>query len=236
MSYCLYCHESYFEAWSWKVFIGLDKPPLLCHDCDGKLIRIKGEICRICGRDFSVFPEQYRQGDCCFDCIRWEENENWTGVLQQNRSLYVYNDFMKEIIAKLKYRGDAEVVKAFYPVLSSEFKKIYRNALLVPVPLSEERHYERGFNQAELFARGMKKPVEHLLKRKTHEEKQSKKTREERLIQKKNPFEVVDPFKVKDQKVILVDDVYTTGSTLRYAAKVLIEAGAKEVSSITLAR
>lgn len=236
MSYCLYCHEAYSEAWSWEAFIGLKQSPLLCQDCEGRLMRIKGEICRICYRDFSVFPEQYRQGDCCFDCIRWEENEEWTGVLQQNRSLYVYNEFMKEIIAKLKYRGDAEIVNAFYPVLGSEFKKISRNAILVPIPLSEERHYERGFNQADLLARGIKKPVEHLLNRKTHEEKQSKKTREERLSQKENPFEVVDALKVKGQKVILVDDVYTTGSTLRYAAKVLIEAGAKEVSSITLAR
>ncbi|MGA4718537.1 ComF family protein [Fictibacillus nanhaiensis] len=143
---------------------------------------------------------------------------------------------MKEMIAKLKYRGDAEIVKAFYPVLSSEFKKISHDAIIVPIPLSDERHYERGFNQAELLARGIQKPVEQLLKRKTHEEKQSKKTREERLSQKKNPFEVIDSVKVKDQKVILVDDVYTTGSTLRYAVKVLIEGGAKEVSSITLAR
>ncbi|WP_423416632.1 ComF family protein [Fictibacillus nanhaiensis] len=236
MSYCLYCHQSYSEAWSWEALIGLKASPLLCQDCDGKLIRIKGEICRICGRDFSVFPEQYRQDDCCFDCIRWEESDIWTGVLQQNRSLYVYNDYMKEMIAKLKYRGDAEIVKAFYPVLSSEFKKISHDAIIVPIPLSDERHYERGFNQAELLARGIQKPVEQLLKRKTHEEKQSKKTREERLSQKKNPFEVIDSVKVKDQKVILVDDVYTTGSTLRYAVKVLIEGGAKEVSSITLAR
>jgi competence protein ComFC len=236
LSYCLYCHEPYSEAWSWEAFMGLKQSPLLCHACEGKLVRIKGEICRMCGRDFSVFPEQYRQGDCCFDCIRWEENEDWTGVLQQNRSLYVYNDYMKEIIAKLKFRGDAEVVKAFYPVVSSEFKRISRDALLVAIPLSEERHYERGFNQAELLAGGLKKLTKNVLKRKTHEEKQSKKTREERLSQKENPFEVVDSLKVNDQKVILVDDVYTTGSTLRYAAKVLIEAGARNISSITLAR
>ncbi|WP_137792002.1 ComF family protein [Bacillus sp. E(2018)] len=236
MSYCLYCHEPYSEAWSWEALIGLKASPLLCQECEGQLIRIKSDICRICGRDFSVFPEQYRQGECCLDCIRWEENEEWTGILQQNRSLYVYNDFMKEMIAKLKYRGDAEVVKAFYPVLSSEYKKIFRDAVLVPIPLSEERHYERGFNQAELIAKGFNKPVEHLLKRRTHEEKQSKKTREERLFQKKNPFEVMDTLKVKNQNVILVDDVYTTGSTLRYAAKVLIKAGARNISSITLAR
>jgi competence protein ComFC len=156
------------------------------------LERINGEICRICGRPFSLFPEQYRQGDCCNDCIRWGENEYWSGILQQNRSLYVYNDFLKEVIAKLKYRGDAELVKAFYPVVKKHFKKISRNALIVPIPLSNERQYKRGFNQAELFARGISSNVVMLLERQTHEEKQSKKTRDERLKQKENPFKVIE--------------------------------------------
>ncbi|KZE64233.1 hypothetical protein AWM68_14130 [Fictibacillus phosphorivorans] len=236
MSYCLNCHQSYMETWSWQAFLGLGIVPLLCQDCEGRLELIKGEICRICGRAFSLFPEQYRQGDCCFDCIRWEEDPTWNGVLQQNRSLYVYNDFLKEVIAKLKYRGDAEIVKAFYPVAKTSFRKISRNGLVIPIPLSEERHYKRGFNQAELLARGFSSQPALLLKRKTHEEKQSKKTREERLVQKENPFQVIDAEKLQGQNVLLVDDVYTTGSTLRYAAKVLLEAGAKQVSSITLAR
>ncbi len=236
MSYCLYCHESYSESWSWADLFGFTTSPLLCQICKGKLEQIKGDICRICGRGFSLFPEQYRQGDCCFDCIRWEEDATWNGVLQQNRSLYVYNEFLKEVIAKLKYRGDAEIVKAFFPVSKTSFKKISRNALVIPIPLSDERHYERGFNQAKLLARGVTSQPVLLLKRKTHEDKQSKKTRGERLLAKENPFEVVDAEKVQNQNVLLVDDVYTTGSTLRYAAKVLLEAGAKQVSSITLAR
>lgn len=190
----------------------------------------------MCGRSFSLFPEQYRQGNSCYDCIRWEGDEEWAGVLKQNRSLYVYNDFLKEVIAKLKYRRDAEIIKAFYPVASTSFKKISRNSFAIPIPLSDERHYERGFNQAELLARIVSSKPALLLRRKTHEEKQSKKTREERMQQKENPFHVIDAEKVQNHDVLLVDDVYTTGSTLRYAAKVLIEAGAKQVSSITLAR
>jgi competence protein ComFC len=190
----------------------------------------------MCGRSFSLFPEQYRQGDCCYDCIRWEEDEEWAGVLQQNRSLYVYNDFLKEVIAKIKYRGDVELMKAFYPFGCSSLKNIYRSFLLVPIPLSEERHYERGFNQAEILAKGLNNNMSLVLIRKTHEEKQSKKNREDRIEKKDNPFEVINPETIKGKSITLVDDVYTTGSTLRYAAKVLLEAGANSISSITLGR
>jgi competence protein ComFC len=236
LNYCLYGHQPYSEKWSWSALFGLYAEPLLCQSCTSNLEFIKGNICRICGRSFSLFPEQYRQGDSCYDCIRWEEDEEWKGVLQQNRSLYVYNDFLKDVIAKMKYRGDAELIKAFYPIARSKFKRISRNSLLVPIPLSEERHYERGFNQAEIFAKSLTSNVQLLLKRVTHEKKQSKKTRKDRMVKKNNPFLVINEDCVKNKSIILIDDVYTTGSTLRYAAKVLKESGAVQVSSITLAR
>jgi competence protein ComFC len=236
LSYCFYCHDPYLETWSWAALFGLDKRPILCWPCESKLVFIKGDICRICGRLFSLFPEQYRQGDCCYDCIHWEEDEEWKGILQQNRSLYVYNDFLKEVIVKMKYRGDAELIKAFYPLARLKLKSISRKSLLVPIPLSEERHYERGFNQAEIFARSLNSNVQPLLERITHEEKQSKKTRKDRMLKKNNPFAVIDEDCVKEKSIVLIDDVYTTGSTLRYAAKILKEAGAIQISSITLAR
>jgi competence protein ComFC len=236
LSYCLYCHTPYLETWSWAALFGFDKRPILCEPCESKLVFIKGDICRICSRSFSLFPEQYRQADCCYDCIRWEKDEEWKGVLLQNRSLYVYNNSLKDIIAKIKYRGDAELISAFKPVMHSKFKSISRETIIIPIPLSNERHYERGFNQANLIARSFNKDVHNLLKRNNHEEKQSKKKRHERMKKKDNPFIVIDKDQVNGHSVLLIDDVYTTGSTLRYAAKVLLEAGAKSVSSVTLGR
>lgn len=236
MSYCLFCHQFYTETWSWASLFGLNAAPLLCQSCTSNFQVIKGDICRICGRSFSLFPEQYRQGDCCFDCIRWEEDEEWKGILQQNRSLYVYNDFLKEVVAKIKYRGDVELINAFKPVMRANFKRVSRDTILIPISLSNERQYERGFNQADLIAKVFNRNVYNLLKRNTHEEKQSKKNRHERIKKKNNPFRVIDKHQIKGHSIFLIDDVYTTGSTLRYAAKVLIEAGAKSVSSITLGR
>ncbi|MDR7073159.1 ComF family protein [Fictibacillus barbaricus] len=236
MSYCLFCHQSYSETWSWAMLLGVYRQPILCQPCIEMLKLIKGDICRICGRSFSLFPEEYRQADLCSDCVRWEEDEEWCGVLLKNRSLYVYNDFLKELVSKLKYRGDAEIVKAFHVPAKALAKTFYRKQIVVPIPLSDERQYERGFNQAELLATGFSSKVQLLLKRTNHEEKQSKKNRQDRLKKKANPFELIEGSSVKELDILLVDDVYTTGSTLRYAAKVLVDAGANSVSSFTLAR
>jgi competence protein ComFC len=136
----------------------------------------------------------------------------------------------------MKYRGDAKLMEAFYPLARSRIKSIPRKSLLVPIPLSNERQYERGFNQAEIFAKNLTANVQPLLKRVTHEEKQSKKTRKDRMAKKNNPFIVTNEGGLKNKSILLIDDVYTTGSTLRYAAKVLKDAGADQISSITLAR
>jgi competence protein ComFC len=104
----------------------------------------------------------------------------------------------------------------------------------VPIPLSNERLYERGFNQAEAILVEAGFPPTHLLTR-IHSEKQSKKTRSER-IHLPQVFQIFDEINLEGKMIVLVDDVYTTGSTLRHAAKLLKRAGAHHIQSITLAR
>ncbi|MCQ6264407.1 ComF family protein [Fictibacillus sp. WQ 8-8] len=237
MNYCMYCDEGFYETVSWSFVLGIAGDMHFCEECSSSLERIEGEICEICGRSFSLFPEQYRQENRCNDCIRWEEDDNWRGVLVKNRSLYVYNDFLKELISRLKYRGDAELVKGFRQELRKIYLHEFKGFVVVPVPLSQERHYERGFNQAQLLAELLGVDVVHALKRVLHEKKQSKKSRQERLEMKETIFELaVDAKLTKGKCVVLVDDVYTTGATLRQAARVLKEASALQVSSMTLGR
>ncbi|MFC7373035.1 phosphoribosyltransferase family protein [Fictibacillus iocasae] len=233
MSRCLYCHTDYAIHLTWESLFNLHSDNGLCQNCDEQLQEIKGEICNICGRSFSLFPEQYRQDNMCHDCIRWEEDENWHGVLARNRSLYVYNSHMQEMLSKYKYRGDAELAKVFHQKVRTLYKKEFRRHFLVPIPLSEERHLERGFNQSLLITNGVAH-VHSVLVRTSHEEKQSKKSRAERMNISGRLFSAIMDVSQKD--VLLVDDVYTTGSTIRQAAKELLEAGASSVSSITLAR
>lgn len=114
--------------------------------------------------------------------------------------------------------------------------------LIVPVPLSKQRMIERGFNQAEVIARSVAKntdiPVDsHSLVRTTHTPMHrvgmDKRARELTVI---NAFKVPRPNMIKGNRILLVDDVFTSGSTTSNCAKALKKAGAERVKVLTLAR
>jgi competence protein ComFC len=233
--YCLICHAPYNPTVSWQHVLTLKKPDVLCTKCRSSFARITGEVCDLCGRPFDELQESYRQGSLCGDCIRWQQEDNWKDVLTKNRSVYLYNEFMKEVVSLWKFRGDYAIVEAFQEEFYREFYRHFNDKfIIVPIPLSPERLYERGFNQAKALAELLNLPINDILTR-HHLEKQSKKSRRERL-QTENVFQVTEPSRVQNQHIALIDDIYTTGTTLRHAAKVLREAGVKEVSAFTLIR
>jgi competence protein ComFC len=211
----------------------MEKELLICHTCEGKLERIEGETCRICSRPLHLLDEKFRNGDLCHDCIRWEEDPEWKSFLEKNNSLFLYNDFLKEVIAKFKFRGDYVLAKVFVVFFKKELTKMAAD-LLVPIPLSEQRMYERGFNQATAILIESGFAPSEILSR-IHSEKQSKKSRSER-IHLSQVFKVDPNHNLEGQRIVLIDDIYTTGSTLRHAAKLLKGAGAESVQSLTLAR
>ncbi|WP_261131795.1 ComF family protein [Bacillus sp. Marseille-Q3570] len=138
-------------------------------------------------------------------------------------------------MAQFKYRGDSELIKAFSDELRTLFKKEFRGTIVVPIPLSEERHYERGFNQSELIAISVGSTVVDALERPLHEEKQSKKSRADRL-ENQTVFTFKSGSDIRGKSITLVDDIYTTGATVEAAGKILLEQGARKVMSFTVAR
>ncbi|SDM21103.1 ComF family protein [Sediminibacillus halophilus] len=228
--HCLWCDKEMVTEVHWGSLLLPDRVTYLCRECEAALEKLDGYLCNKCGRQVG------RGGETCRDCRRWEQLSQWQGVLTQNRSVYVYNERMRVMLAKWKYRGDYKLREVFGIGLQDTFRKAFskhlrKQAVLVPIPLSEERLYERGFNQSEAIIDVLGKPAEQLLTR-THGEKQSKKTRRQR-IHTENPFTLIKP---TDKPVILIDDIYTTGTTLRHAARTLKSHGCPEVYSLTLAR
>lgn len=238
MVYCIWCDDHVEDSVSWRSVFGISKPAAICRSCKEKLEKLSGPLCRICGRCLSGLDDAYKLKDLCYDCIRWEQSE-WGGLLRKNRSLYGYNPFLKDVLALYKYRGDAAIAKGFALEWRQLYDKEFNGYYAVPIPLSSKRLYERGFNQSAELASLLAVPFSEHLERTVHEEKQSKKSRDERLAfnrsipifrSKKLPKELID------KEIVLIDDIYTTGTTVRRAAKALIDAGAGSVSSLTVAR
>lgn len=230
---CLYCGEDIILATGWGNLLSSEEEVLLCDQCTKQLVPIEGECCDRCSRPFEGLAEEFRKGEFCYDCVRWEGDKGWKGILERNVSLYEYNDFLKGVISRYKFRGDYVLSKFFSESLKKVLKE-FEFDLLVPVPLSDERLYERGFNQAEALIVEAGFSPAYVLKR-MHTEKQSKKSREER-IHLSNVFNIASEEEIVGKKVLLVDDIYTTGSTVLQAGKLLKRQGALSVSSFTVAR
>jgi len=112
--------------------------------------------------------------------------------------------------------------------------------VIVPVPLHPARRRERGFNQAELLARSLSRltglPVMLVLERVRYTTTQTAFDRTERMENLRNAFRLRPARNVRGSRVLLVDDVLTTGSTLSECARVLKESGASSVHAATAAR
>jgi competence protein ComFC len=229
---CVYCKQT----------AHLDEECMgLCNSCYNSIPWIKEVLCLTCGRY-----------ETCFDCKR-----RGSSYFENNRSAVRYDDAMKELLARYKYRGD-ERLKAVMGEMLVHAMRLTRAGLapkpfmevtdvITYVPVSEQRFMERGFNQAEQMAielsRKLRIPVASLLKRARHTDKQSFKKRSDRLDDLHNVF-MVDDGGIRGYftgekgyvRIFLVDDVYTTGSTINQCAKVLKERLDADIYGITWAR
>lgn len=167
-------------------------------------------------------------------------------------SFFPYEDeLIKHMIWKLKYRGDKRMAELFSESIADVFMEElgehallngFENPLLIPIPLSRGRLRERGYNQAHIFARALKEAipsfgtVTHDVLLKIRETPpQTSLVREKRNINLRGVFLVRNQNAVQGKDALLVDDITTTGSTLREARKTLERAGARSVISLTIA-
>ncbi len=228
---CVWCNKKIYPNVTWSTFLYPEKLAPLCHSCQGELRWIERADCIDCGRQYKDGAK--KESNRCQDCNRRRETSQQ--FLTKNRSVFQYNEQLQPMITKWKYRGDYCLIEAFRAPVQEGFKTYFSDlnadTIAVPIPLSPQRLQERAFNQAEAIAQLLPLPTCELLKR-VHGEKQSKRSRKERL-EASNPFQL---FKSTNKPVLLIDDIYTTGTTLQQAAEILIQSGCPEVSSYTLAR
>lgn len=202
----------------------------ICKLCYQEIEPIHGPICERCGRAMKA-------ATICVDCYQREDT-----YFLANRSAVHYNGKMKAIISQYKFRGHETLSCALTTFLEEAFRGYFAHIpfdCITFVPLHESRLRERGFNQAQLLAiqlgLRLKLPVKPLLTRTRPTEKQSQKDRRARLQFFDEAVQLLPLQSPPPARVLLIDDIYTTGTTINACAKALAKEGIV-VYSLTVAR
>jgi ComF family protein len=205
----------------------------ICRRCAAKISFVEDPACSICGHPFFGEMEGER---ICPHC------EGLAPAFRTGRTCVLFKEPARALIHELKYRrglfclGDIEaVIRRCERVVT-----FIKGAILVPVPLHARKERERGYNQslflAECFARaaGEGTRVVQLLEREVDTNSQTAFDRKARRANLKNAFSLQPNIAIKrDQHFVLVDDVFTTGSTLNSCAAVLRRAGCLNLDVVT---
>ncbi|HKV29039.1 MAG TPA: ComF family protein [Candidatus Acidoferrales bacterium] len=210
----------------------------ICNECLASLAPFRGLCCATCGRPFLSVVATDAAEPLCFACRRS------TYAFDNARSYGEYNDQMSRAISLLKYEKLTRLGGWFAARLEERVRAepiLFAADVAVPVPLHPARQRERGYNQAELIARPLAKKLKlplgaYLLVRTKPRPPRLLLSRRERWQTVRGAYELRKGARVDNLRVLLIDDVFTTGATLDACARALKRAGAKSVAGITVAR
>ena len=202
----------------------------ICLACEKKITRMKEPVCKRCGKQLDDMCREY-----CMDCSR--KTHRYT----QGKAVFVYQGEIRQSMYRFKYANRREYAD-FY---AGEAAELYRKwitdhdiEVIVPIPMYAGKQRRRGYNQAEVFARALGReldiPVDAgLVRRVRNTTPQKKLNDKERKANLKNAFQLTADI-VKYKRVVLVDDIYTTGSTMDEVSKVLKASGVENIYYICI--
>lgn len=210
----------------------------VCADCQDILRVYQSEsLCRLCGRfHASGGPLDGTEGYLCADCHR--AGRPFDLALAPGP----HEGILKETIHRFKYGGERYLAEPLAELMTAQLRRtgLLNNSpdLLLAVPLSNDKLLSRGFNQAGLLAKEISIMTaipfkEQVLEKVTQTPSQTSLPKAMREVNLYGAFRVTDKTTLTARKVLLVDDVFTTGSTVSVAAEVLKAAGAVQVYVIT---
>lgn len=221
---CHVCHSFIPDAGSLHI----------CPSCYDQLKPLEHPLCTTCGIPFYGTGSDH----LCGECIKHPPS------FEAARAAVAYAGPVCRLIHAFKYTHKVNLRRPLALLITHHQKDVasqYRSDLIIPVPLHVKRLRDRGFNQAillgEVLATQWRLPMERrALRRIRWTEPQINLTATERRENVKGAFAVHDPARVAGKRIILLDDVLTTGSTVAECAAVLKKAGAAEVLVVTVAR
>jgi ComF family protein len=228
-----------------RALVNASRVPI-CRECLDGFVRIAEPMCGCCGRPFffeagpppSALPDSSGPTPLCRLCrVKFY-------AFDRARSFAVYDDALIEAVLLLKYEEITRLGGWFAARLAELVEREaaeWRADVVVPVPLHRDRQRERGYNQAELIARPLARRLglkieRYLLARTRPRPAQLVLSRTEHWKSVRGAYATREGLKVDNLRVLLIDDVLTTGATLDACARALKKAGAAAVLGLTVAR
>ena len=163
-----------------------------------------------------------------------------------NESMHIfkYNEMIRQRLIEYKFQDKSYMYKTFAKIILKNKKVcgfLEKYDIIIPVPIHKKRRLKRGYNQTELIAKEICKNISLELKtdvliKQKNIKAQSELNKNERKQNIKNAFEIKNINEIIDKKILLFDDIYTTGSTVNECSKILKKAGAKQIGVVTIAK
>ena len=222
--YCVFCDKR----------LSIETKNCVCQECLSSLPYVKGNVCKNCTRPL---PKGYT-ADLCRSCKKTRYS------LLHNVSALKYTGVVEEAIKRMKFTNlELWIANELGKILSETVQKEYKDInfdMIVPVPISQINFVKRKFNQAQEIAAMVKNDlkipmsINNLIKFK-HTSQQSTLGYHQRKSNVKGAYKVLKPDVFVDKTILLIDDVFTTGSTINECARMLKKAGATCVYTATVA-
>lgn len=197
----------------------------VCLECNSKLHYITAPRCMKCGKQIISMEQEY-----CSDC---SEKEHF---FKQGVGLFGYDNNIKKSLYRFKYSNQRDYAKFYGAGIAARYGYLIRQwkpEVIIPVPMYQIKVYKRGYNQAALLAKelgeALKIPVDYKLLVRVKNTKPMKELNDkERVKNLQNAFKLSENI-VKYKKILLVDDIYTTGTTIDHCSELLLKSGATEI-------
>ncbi len=221
---CYFCGSGNYEEES-----------VICKECRDSLIPVSQPFCNLCGLPLSTLSD--RLPDLCGTCL--------TNPPPYDKARYgvYYEQYVRTAITKFKFHGSLFNVRPIAELLIEAFNMHYsseRFDAIIPVPVHRKRLIDRGYNQVTTLSKKLSKATGVPLDRTAlvkirNTEPQVGLPRSRRLVNLKNVFQICRVGQIANKRILIVDDVSTTGTTVYEAAKAVRKAGASYVAVLVVA-
>lgn len=200
-------------------------------------------ICGMCGE----INENYICNNCYENIKKIKKcviNEYNNRNFSKHLYIFRYEGIIRNKIIEYKFEDKGYLYKMFAKIILSDKKTcnfIKKYDVIIPVPISKKRKKKRGYNQSELVANELAQRLNQdiwtdIIIKKKDNKPQSELNKLERIKNVEDIYEINKPIEVKNKKVLLLDDIYTTGSTVNEIARKLKQNQTQEIGVITLAK